>query len=625
MNLETIPLNRLIPSPANARKTGTGLGIEELAASIAAHGLLQNLQVRPGTGGKYEVVAGGRRLAALKLLAKQKAIAKATGIACNVLDGEDAGEISLAENVLRLPMHPADQFEAFKALADTGKGPEDIAARFGCAPATVRQRLKLATVSPRLFALYRADEMDLDRLTAFAVSDDHAAQEAAWFDQPAYNRTPANIRRILTAAHVEAGHRRARFAGLDTYLAAGGTVARDLFQPEHEGYLTDPALLDRLVAERLHEEAETVRAEGWAWVEIVPDADYTAFRAFGRAEPERHPLSAGQAAELDGLTAEYDALIEEHGEDPEPDIARHLESLSNRIDLLSEGAVSWRPEDLARAGAIVGIGYDGTAQIERGLIRPEDRTGPSPAAREDAGPDNGTPSPVPSALPDRLIEDLTAHRTAALRAMLADNPAVALAATVHAMALPVFHGDTAGTCLDLRAQSVRLESSAEGIAASPAALALEAHRAAWARRLPERADALWDWLLAQTPETLTSLLACCAAFTVTAIRKPRDRADTCPLRHADRLAEALSLDMAQWWRPTAASYFGRVPKARVLEAIGEAVSPGTADNLAGLKKDALAARAEEKLAGTGWLPAILRPTAPEVSQGVAADRRDEAA
>jgi ParB family chromosome partitioning protein len=133
--------------------------------------------------------------------------------------GEDAGEISLAENVIRLPMHPADQFEASHALAATGKGPEDIAGRFGCTPAVVRQRLKLAAVSPHLIDLYRAEEMDLDLLMAFTVSDDHAAQEAAWFGQPAYNRPPGSVRRILTA-HVEARNRGA--VGRHRRLCRGG-------------------------------------------------------------------------------------------------------------------------------------------------------------------------------------------------------------------------------------------------------------------------------------------------------------------------------------------------------------------------------------------------------------------
>src|SRR5580693_6252323 len=120
MTIELIALNKLVPSPANVRKTGATTGIDELAASIAAHGLLQNLQVRPGPNGKFEVVAGGRRLAAIKRLAKAKTIAKDAEIACNVLDGADAAEISLAENIMRLPMHPADQYEAFKALAEEG-------------------------------------------------------------------------------------------------------------------------------------------------------------------------------------------------------------------------------------------------------------------------------------------------------------------------------------------------------------------------------------------------------------------------------------------------------------------------------------------------------------------------
>src|SRR5271154_2431700 len=163
MKIKMIALTDLIPSPANVRKTGAANGIAELAASIEAHGLLQNLQVRTGASGKYEGVAGGRRLAALKLLAKRKALAKDAPIGCNVLSGEDAAEISLAENEMRQAMHPADQFAAFKALIDAGQGIEDVAARFGVTPTVVRQRMKLASVSPKLMALYRKAEMTLDQ------------------------------------------------------------------------------------------------------------------------------------------------------------------------------------------------------------------------------------------------------------------------------------------------------------------------------------------------------------------------------------------------------------------------------------------------------------------------------
>jgi ParB-like nuclease family protein len=113
MNIHMIPLNRLVPCLANVRKTGTGIGIEELAASIAAHGLLQHLQVRAGKGGKFKVAAGGRCLPALQLLARQKTLSKLAEIGCNVLDDdEDPGEISLAENSNREAMHPADSSPA---------------------------------------------------------------------------------------------------------------------------------------------------------------------------------------------------------------------------------------------------------------------------------------------------------------------------------------------------------------------------------------------------------------------------------------------------------------------------------------------------------------------------------
>jgi ParB family transcriptional regulator, chromosome partitioning protein len=220
-----------VPSKANVRKTGGEIGIEELAANIKALGLLQNLSVRPTENDKFEVVAGRRRLLALKRLAKEKAIAKTEDIACNVLaDGEDACEISLAENVMREPMHPADQYEAFKAMADAGKGPEEIAARFGCSPMTVKQRLKLASVSPALLDAYRAGEMTLDQLMAFTMSDDQEAQERVWSELAAWNRDPSTIRRNLTQEHVEASDRRARFVGIDAYLpqaaASSATCSR---------------------------------------------------------------------------------------------------------------------------------------------------------------------------------------------------------------------------------------------------------------------------------------------------------------------------------------------------------------------------------------------------------------
>jgi ParB family chromosome partitioning protein len=332
MKIKMISLADLITSPANVRKTNSMNGIAELAASIEAHGLLQNLQVREGTAGKFEVVAGGRRLAALKLLAKKKALAKDAPVACHVIDPDDAAEISLAENEMRQAMHPADQFEAFKALIDAGQGIEDVAAKFGVTPTVVRQRMKLASLSPKLTAIYRSGEMTLDLLMAFTVSDDHAAQEAAWFEAPDWQRSVHSIRHVLTAEHVRADSWRARFVTVEAYAAAGGGVITDLFRIEGEGYLTDPALLDRLVNEKLEGEAETVRQEGWAWVEIMTnDFDLS---GYGEVKGKVQPIPSKQVKAIAKLEREADRFPKQDELDDEQ--AERLEALEAEIEALSE-------------------------------------------------------------------------------------------------------------------------------------------------------------------------------------------------------------------------------------------------------------------------------------------------
>jgi ParB family transcriptional regulator, chromosome partitioning protein len=223
-----LPLSRLVPSARNVRKTPRG-SLDGLAASILAHGLLQNLNVAPETGpdgqatGNYQVVAGGRRYAALVKLANQNAIPTTFPVPCRVVEAAGVTETSLAENTLREAMHPADQFEAFRALADQGLGTEAIAARFGVTAVFVRQRLKLAHVSARLFEQFRADEIGLDQLMALAITDDHAAQERVWEAAPEWRRTPQALRAALTESKVDAdADPRVRLVGLDAYLAAGG-------------------------------------------------------------------------------------------------------------------------------------------------------------------------------------------------------------------------------------------------------------------------------------------------------------------------------------------------------------------------------------------------------------------
>jgi ParB family transcriptional regulator, chromosome partitioning protein len=183
----------------------------------------------------------------------------------------DAAEISLAENVVRVPMHPADQFEAFRALIDNGAGIADVAARFGVLESLVARRMKLGRVSPVLLAVYRDGGMSLEQLQAFTVSDDHAAQERVW-EEGAHH--PGGIRSALTEGEIPSTDRRVRFVGLETYEGVGGEVRRDLFDTGNSGYILDADLLQKLTHDKLAEEVAAVTAEGWKWVELRDSFDW---------------------------------------------------------------------------------------------------------------------------------------------------------------------------------------------------------------------------------------------------------------------------------------------------------------------------------------------------------------
>jgi ParB family chromosome partitioning protein len=267
-DLVLIPLSRLVHSAFNVRKSG-GEDVSELAALIKAQGLLQNLVVhtdetkRGKVTGDYGVAAGGRRLRALTLLARAGDIPADKDILCRLITREEAIAASAAENSGREPMSVADTVTAFAAMLAAGAGIEDVAVCFGVSPLTVRRRLKLASVSPKLFALFREDKMNLDQLMALVISDDHAAQERAWESTPPYSRQASTLRRQLLGEEIDASRDTvARFVGLAAYEAAGGPVVRDLFAEEDSGYIADVALLHRLAMARLTTEADTIKGLG---------------------------------------------------------------------------------------------------------------------------------------------------------------------------------------------------------------------------------------------------------------------------------------------------------------------------------------------------------------------------
>ena len=264
----------------------------------------------------------------------------------------------------------------------------------------------------------------------------------------------------------------------------------------------------------------------------------------------------------------------------------------------------------ATAGAVIGIDHDGAFEIRRGLIRAEDKPAAKKAAKQNQGADGDTGKNDEAENPGlsaKLVEDLTAQRTAGLRAMLAGNPKIALVAVVHALALDCLYRTSTASCLKVKGSLTYLTLSAEGIDGSIAATQFDATTKAVTKGMPKQPEKLWAWLLGKEQKTLLAILAVCAACTVDAVEKRRAATERDPnAAHAAQLGEALKLDMAQYWQPTAASYFGRVPKGLILEAVSEGVGKPAADKIAALKKDAMASRASELLAGKKWLPAILR-------------------
>lgn len=180
--MQVIPLSQLEADPENVRKVVDAEGISELAASIQAHGLMQNLVVRrkPRTRTKFLVTAGGRRLAALQALAEQGVIDASHEIPCQVLEDANASETSLAENVSRRDMAPVDAFEAFARLRDDGMSVADIATRFGITEALVAKRMRLGDLAPELRDAMRAGHLSLDAAMAFARRPDPVLQRAVW-------------------------------------------------------------------------------------------------------------------------------------------------------------------------------------------------------------------------------------------------------------------------------------------------------------------------------------------------------------------------------------------------------------------------------------------------------------
>jgi ParB family chromosome partitioning protein len=462
-HIEYVPYGLLCRSPSNVRKKAP-TGIEELAITIEAKGLMQNLVAHAIKGSrakqpKLGVCAGQRRLAALDLLFAQGKITQDHPVPVKVVSETEAVAASLLENQHE-DMHPADQCEAFRMLAEEGKSIEYIAALFKISHLMVRRRLKLANVSPKLLDLFRNDEMKIEHVIALALADDHDQQERVWAEATeTWQREPRELRAAITSTEIDASRSHlAKFVGLDTYEAAGGYVRRDLFSDaENAGYIADPELLHRLATDRLIATSQEVTQEGWGWTETRTKRDYSEMLSFGRLESVSRIYTPEEQAQLDALIATRDAAADAlnayyddtDGEEDEGLYERLEEAAtaaSDAVDNFAERLETFDPEEMKLAGAFITIDTDGELVIERGLVKREDAA----KLRSNAGSDTtgdasiGTAATVADkqkAKPlhgEKLCRRLTAHRTAAVQAELVRRPVVALAALMNRLIPTVF-------------------------------------------------------------------------------------------------------------------------------------------------------------------------------------------
>ena len=644
-----IPLDRLERSPANVRRTEAGKSaFAELKASIAAHDLLENLVVRsigpgedPGTdpgqapGERFAVIAGARRLAALNDLASEGNVPGDHPVPCRVIEnGAADGELSLAENVVRVAMHPADQVEAFGALALAGATVADIAARFGVSERTVEQRLRLGHAAPELLDAYREDKIDLATLKAFAVTTDTARQMAVWeqVKDQGYRPTDWQIKRMLTEDRIPAGAALARYVGVDAYEAAGGAVLRDLFADEYENgvWLEDPALLMQLALDRLQVGANEL-ATRWKWAEARLDVDWSDLARFGRVRPTPAQPTDDEQAEIERLHTRHDELVNMDEDEWTDELIEEAEAIEPRLseiqDAIKARAV-FNPEDIAISGCIVTVGNDGTLQVVHGLVRPEDMpataTGtPEASAHDDGGQHDGqqatagiqspaiSGSAMPPARPDPeaearkeagvgigLADDLRAIRTALVKTRLAEDFGAAFDLMLFQMGRAVFTPGYHDHALDIAVRETRDR---------PPLRANDDAFGNWSpgeAMLADRSSLSFDWLaiedrqesfaaLRALPQAdKQSLFAACVARTVNG--QLAFEADARP--ELEATVARLDIEFAAHVRPTAEMFWSRVRKDRMLGVAREVLGVEWAHSHRKDKKATLATAMETAFA-----------------------------
>ncbi|EEO8130036.1 ParB/RepB/Spo0J family partition protein [Salmonella enterica] len=593
----SVPLASLIKSPLNVRTVPySAESVSELAESIKGVGLLQNLVVHALPGDRYGVAAGGRRLAALNMLAERNILPADWPVRVKVIPQELATAASMTENGQRRDMHPAEQIAGFRAMAQEGKTPAQIGDLLGYSPRHVQRMLKLADLAPVILDALAEDRITTEHCQALALENDTARQvqvfeaacQSGWGGKPEVQ----TIRRLVTESEVAvAGNSKFRFVGADAF--SPDELRTDLFSDDEGGYV-DCVALDAALLEKLQAVAEFLReAEGWEWcagrMEPVGECREDAGTYRCLPEPEA-VLTEAEEERLNELMTRYDAL---ENQCEESDL---LAAEMKLIDCMAK-VRAWTPEMRAGSGVVVSWRY-GNVCIQRGVqLRSEDDVADD-ADRTEQGLESASVEEI--SLP--LLTKLTSERTLAVQAALMQQPDKSLALLAWTLCLNVFDSKAHSSPARIRLECghYALTSDAPSGKEGAAFMALMAEHSRFAALLPEGWERDMTTFLSLSQEVLLSLLSFCTACSLNGVQtRECGHTSRSPL---DSLESAIGFHMRDWWQPTKANFFGHLKKPQIIAALNDAGLSGAARDAEKMKKGDAAEHAEFHMKDNRWVP-----------------------
>lgn len=604
MTLQTVAVSKLVASPLNVRKSSTD--VSDLVHSIAStQRVIQNLSVVAIAKGKFEVVAGGRRLQALQQLLEEGRIDKNFQVPISIIEKENATQVSLSENFIRLNMEPVEEFLAFKKIIDEGASAETIANAHNVTPAYVTRRMKVANLAPTILQAFVDEEIDLDDAMAYATTDDHDIQLEVFEQLDGAHHTRIREAILIATEEISTTNRLVKFVGIDAYKNAGGSVRQDLFSDGDEGFINDGALLHRLVGEKLESEIESIKSEGFNWVDgglaITRQELYTDYQAIHATTGELSKADLAKRSALEKKIEKLEAKIEAIDEDAEDGyeqqeaLEQEMNNHQEAIDEIEAKYAQYPESSKPYIGAVVFIDSKGGLEVNKGYVRKADIAKIKPAKGEldlTVGENSASKNPA------SLVRTLTANRTIALQAHLASNPRKAIVLLTARLVSSLQHQyELTSVKITPTYSHAHLLGLDETIEKSIGGKRLETLAKEWkavfkATDTIKVIDALAD-------EKLYALLGLLSASTLDTVT---DNANS--VAEYQAIGSYVGLDINEYWKPTASSYFSRLGKPYLIELITE--KDPQAEGLSKMKRGDLAQVAERLYKDSGWTPDFMR-------------------